>query len=102
GPIRLAAERPPLVRRLVLLRLERQARELLAEPLARAHPPVRPRDALRAVLVAGQLLELAELRNGAGRIKRHRRRAYRSSSRIARRTPAGATPTTSTSVRPSP
>src|SRR5205085_6019652 len=75
--------------------------ELLAEPLPRAHPGVRPRNPLRAVLVAGQLPELAKLGDGAGRIERHRRRAYRSSSSRARRTPAGATPTTSTSVRPS-
>ena len=57
------------------IELERQPGELLAEPLARTHPGVRPRDALRAVLVTRQLLELAKLGDGTSRFERHRGRA---------------------------
>ena len=46
------------------------AGELAAQPVARLLPGLGPRDALRAVLVAGQLLELAQLRDGAGRVER--------------------------------
>jgi hypothetical protein len=38
---------------------------LLAQPLARALPRLGPGDALRTVLVAGQLPQLAELGDGA-------------------------------------
>ena len=40
---------------------------LLAQPLARALPRLGPGDALRPVLVAGQLPQLAELGDGAFR-----------------------------------
>ena len=67
----LAAQRPPLVAGLVDLVLERQRLELRAEPLPGRIPRRRPGDALRAVLVAGQLAELAQLGDGAGRVERH-------------------------------
>ena len=54
-----------------------------AQPLARPLPRLGPGDALSAVLVAGQLLELAQLGDGAGGVERHgatltRRRTYES------------------------
>ena len=55
-----ARQRPPLVSGRVHLGIDRH---LLVEPLLRAHPGVRPGDPLRAVLVAGELLQLAELGN---------------------------------------
>ena len=85
-------EREPLVPRLVDLLLERDAVELAAQPLARRRPGLGPGDALRAVLVAGQLLELAQLRDGAGRLERHAatlpppRRQVRSRRREGERT----------------
>ncbi len=68
---RLAAQRPPLVARLVDLLVERQPGELLPQPAARRLPGVGPGDALGAVLVAGELLQLAQLGDGAGGIERH-------------------------------
>ena len=65
-------QRPPLVAGLVDLRLERN---LLVQPVLRAHPGVGPGDALGAVLVAGQLLQLAKLGDGAARVEWHRVRA---------------------------
>ena len=70
----VAAQRRPLVAGRVDLVLQRQTRELLAQPLLRALPGRRPRDALRAVLVAGELAELAQLGDGAGGVERHARR----------------------------
>ena len=70
-PLRAAAQREPLVARLVDLVLEREAGELAAQPLAAALPGLRPRDALRAVLVARELAELAKLVHGAARLERH-------------------------------
>ena len=68
-PVGLAREREPLVPGLVdLLRGERA---LVAQPLARPLPGLGPGDALRAVLVAGQLLELAQLLDRAGGVERH-------------------------------
>ena len=61
-----AAQREPLVARLVDLLLDGHGCELPAQPLARPLPRLRPGHALRAVLVAGQLLELAQLLDGAG------------------------------------
>src|SRR5439155_9209947 len=58
--LRPAAEREPLIAGLVDLLLERKPGELAAQPLPRALPRVRPGDALGAVLVAGQLAELAQ------------------------------------------
>ena len=62
--LRGARQREPLVPGLVDLLLGARRRDLLAQPLARALPRLGPRDALRAVLVAGQLLQLAELGDG--------------------------------------
>ena len=45
--------------------------ELPAEPLARSLPGRRERDALGAVLVAGQLLELSQFLDSAGGLERH-------------------------------
>src|SRR5439155_2668016 len=53
GPLGPSAERPPLIPGRVDLLLERQAGKLLAQPLARALPRVRPRNPLRAALVPG-------------------------------------------------
>ena len=62
--LRGARQREPLVPGLVDLLLGADGDDLLAQPLAGALPGLGPRDALRAVLVAGQLLQLAELRDG--------------------------------------
>ena len=67
------AQREPLVPGLVDLLVERQPRELSAQPLPRLLPGLRPRDALRAVLVSGQLLQFAELVDGAVGLERHAR-----------------------------
>ncbi len=71
----VAAERVPVVPGLVALDLERQVGEALGEPGAAGRPRVRPRDALRAVLVPRQRAELLETRDGTGRIERHSARA---------------------------
>ena len=69
----LALGRPgqgePLVARLVDLLLDRKAGDLAAQPLPRPLPGVRPGHTLGAVLVAGQLLELAQLGDGAIRLR---------------------------------
>ena len=69
------SERPRSVHhwlpRLVDLRLDRQS-SLPTPSSPRLHPGVRPGDALGAVLVAGQLLQLAQLGDGAARVERHR------------------------------
>ena len=65
-----AGHRPPLVARLVELHLDPV--ELARHPLLGLHPGVRPGHALRAVLVAGQLLQLAQLGDGSLRVERHR------------------------------
>jgi hypothetical protein len=62
-----ARQREPLVAGLVDLLLGARRDDLLAQPLPRPLPRLGPRDALRAVLVAGQLLQLAELGDGAVR-----------------------------------
>ncbi len=65
-PLRRAAQREPLVAGLVDLLVGRAAGKLAAQPLSRPLPGLRPGDTLRAVVVPGQLLELAELGDGAG------------------------------------
>ena len=72
----VAAQREPLVARGVDLLLGAGTGDLPAQPLARPLPGVRPRDALRAVLVAGQLPKLAQLVDGAGWLERHAARLY--------------------------
>ena len=47
------------------------ARDEPAEPLARPLPGLRPGDALRAVLVPGELAKLLQLGDGSLRIERH-------------------------------
>ena len=71
GALRLAAQRPPVVAGCVALALEREAVEEPVEPGAGRVPRVRPRDALGAVLVARELLELAQLRDDATGIEGH-------------------------------
>src|SRR6478735_1180428 len=61
--LRLARQREPLVPGLVDLLLGADRHDLLAQPLARALPRLRPGDTLSAVLVAGQLLQLPQLRD---------------------------------------
>src|SRR5215207_3080369 len=56
--LRAAAKSPPLVAGLVQLVLEPKAVQLGLEPLTRLPPGLRPRDALRPVLVSRQLAEL--------------------------------------------
>ena len=68
-----AAQREPLVAGLVDLLLDGHCGELPAQPLARPLPGLRPGHPLRAVLVARQLLELAQLLDGTGRLERHAR-----------------------------
>jgi hypothetical protein len=72
--IGLAREREPLVSggidRLGRVRLG----EFAAEPLARRLPCVRPGNALRSVLVPGQLLELAKVGDGPARLEHVRDR----------------------------
>ena len=64
-------EREPLVAGLVDLLDGARSRDLRAQELARRLPRVRPRDALRAVLVAGQRAQLLELGDGACGVERH-------------------------------
>ena len=71
--VRGTGQRPPLVARLVELHLDPV--ELGRHPVLRLHPGVRPRHALRAVLVAGQLLELTQLGDGSLGVERHAERA---------------------------
>ena len=62
--LRGAGQREPLVAGLVDLLLGAGRDNLLAQPLARALPGLGPGDSLRPVLVAGQLLQLAQLGDG--------------------------------------
>ena len=66
-----AARACPQVAGRVDLDLDRQRRELPAQPVARRGPGVRQGDALGAVLVAGELAQLAQLGDGAARLERH-------------------------------
>ena len=70
-PLGVAGQRPPLVARLVELHLDPV--ELPGHPVLGLHPRVRPGHTLGAVLVAGQLLQLAELGDGAAWVERHAR-----------------------------
>ena len=62
--LRRPRQREPLVPGLVDFFLRARRHDLLAQPLPRALPRLGPRDALRAVLVAGQLLQLTQLGDG--------------------------------------
>ena len=62
--LRLAPQREPLVAGLVDLVLRARRGDLLLKPLPSPFPRLGPGDALRAVLVSGQLLQLTEFRNG--------------------------------------
>src|SRR5262249_39085160 len=70
--IRGTRQGEPLVSGLVDLLLDGDAVEPAAEPLPRRRPRVGPGNPLGTVLVAGQLLELTQLRDGAGGLERHR------------------------------
>ena len=69
-PLAVAArEGEPLVAGGVDLLDGAGGRDLRPQPLPGAVPRLRPRDPLRAVLVARQFPQLAQLRDGAGRIE---------------------------------
>ena len=68
-------KREPLAAGLVGLLAGARPLDPPGEPLPRPRPRVRPGHTLSAVLVARQLLQLAELGDGAGGIERHRARA---------------------------
>src|SRR4029453_18080988 len=69
--------REPLVSRLVGLLGSAHRLELPGEPFPRADPGIRPRDALRPVLVAGELSQLLQLFDSAARLKRHGGQLYK-------------------------
>ena len=69
--IGLAAKREPLVARLVDLLDRAGRRDLVAQPGARRLPRLGPRDALRAVLVAGELLQFPQFGHNTRRSERH-------------------------------
>ena len=71
GPVGIAAQRVPVVPGRVALDLERQVGQRLGEPGAPLRPGVRPRDALLAVLVAGQRSQLPKPRDDACGVERH-------------------------------
>jgi hypothetical protein len=75
--VRRAAEREPLVSRLVCLLFDTQRLELAGEPFTSPYPRVRPGDALRAFLVAGELSELVQLIDGAAGGERHGGQLYK-------------------------
>ena len=66
-----AAQGEPLVARRVDGLLRSGSVQLPAQPLARPLPGLRPRDSLSAVVVPGQLLELAKLIDGPAGLQRH-------------------------------
>ena len=72
--VRVARQREPLVAGRIDRLLGAGAGELAREPLAGLLPSVRPGDPLRSVLVAGELLELPELRNREGGVEHGRDR----------------------------
>jgi hypothetical protein len=72
-----ASEGEPLVPCLVALLLDAERLELPGEPFARADPCVRPRDALGAFLVAGELAKLIQLFDGAAGVERHGGQLYK-------------------------
>ena len=59
GSLRVAGQRPPVVAGFVALTIERQPVEQPVEPGPCSVPRVGPRDPLRTVLVARELLQLA-------------------------------------------
>src|SRR5436190_1034016 len=69
--VRVAAEREPLVTGSVDRLLRPGLAHLATQPLSRTLPRVCPCNALSAVLVPGQLLELAQLRDRSARLERH-------------------------------
>src|SRR6185295_20292194 len=71
GRVGSAAEREPLVAGRVDPFLRPGLCHLAPQPLACPFPGIRPRHALGAVLVAGQLLELAQLGYGAAGVEGH-------------------------------
>jgi hypothetical protein len=68
-----AAQRPPLVAGRIEALLRARAIELPRHPLLRAAPGICPGDPLRPVLVARQLLQLAQLGDRSGGIEGHGR-----------------------------
>jgi hypothetical protein len=64
-------DREPLVPRLVDHLARSSADEILAQPRASGLPRVRPRDALRTVVVARELTQLTKLGDAAGRVQGH-------------------------------
>ena len=76
-PVGCAFECEPLVPGLVGLFLDAERLELSGEPFARADPGVRPRDALGAFLVAGELSKLVQLVDGAAGVERHGGQLYK-------------------------
>jgi hypothetical protein len=72
-----AGEGEPLVPRLVGLLRDAEWLQLRGQPFAGPNPGVRPRDALRAVLVAGELSQLLQLLHSAARLKRHGGQLYK-------------------------
>ena len=81
-PIRSAAREPPRVNHWFpassVSSSTPSGSSFSGEPFARANPRVRPRDALGAFLVAGELAELAQLVDCAARVKRHGGQLYKS------------------------
>ena len=71
GALRLSGQREPLVPSRVDRLLRGGARDEVTEPLARTFPRLRPRHALRPVLVSGELPELLQLGDGSLRIECH-------------------------------
>ena len=71
GPVRGAAQGEPLVACRVDGLLRSGSFQLPAQPLAGLLPGLGPRDPLSAVVVPGQLLELAELIDGSAGLQRH-------------------------------
>ena len=66
-----AAQGEPLIARRVDRLLRPAPFDLASQPLSRALPGLRPSNPLRAVLVPGQLLELAKLVDGPAGLQRH-------------------------------
>jgi len=65
GPVARAREHGPEIAGLVDVDLHRQLGQALAQPVAGRRPRVRPRDALRALLVLGALAQGAQVGEGA-------------------------------------
>ena len=71
GPLGIAPQREPLVAGLVDLLDGAGGRDLAGEPRLRGDPGVGPGHALGAVVVPGQLPELAKLGDGSTWVERH-------------------------------